>query len=186
MAVVVGPVEDGQGRHVLAGLAFQREVGSGLGGAGDAADTDKTVVGGLHPDAVAGLQEVKGLAIPAGAAGADEAITDSLVPGAARGRSEGGIELAVPGFGRLPGAGGRFEWRLGGAVAEPGAAEQLLAVLGEDGEAEDVDGDAAVGKVSDDALGIGVEFGGDDDDLMGLVQRLLVEVGAEAGAEGVG
>jgi len=69
-------------------------------------------------------------------------------------------------------------------VDEPNAAEELLGAVLEHLEEQHVDGDVPRVEVVDDALGGGIQLGGDEDDLVGLVERFLVQRGAKAGLEG--
>src|SRR5690606_29155913 len=102
-----------------------------------------------------------------------------------RGAGKRYIELAVPRFfvaGVFGGGGGDVD--LGySRVDEPGAAEELVWAVLEDLEKEDVDRDVAVVEVFDDALGGVVERGGDDDDLVRVVEGFLVELCSETGFE---
>ncbi|QDU69646.1 hypothetical protein [Engelhardtia mirabilis] len=55
--------------------------------------------------------------------------------------------------------------------------------VAEDLEQHDVDRDAAVSDVVDDALRVGVELGGHDDDLVSVTERVLIEGRTEAGVK---
>src|SRR5690606_261569 len=97
--------------------------------------------------------------------------------------AEGTIELTIPRLGRHAGLAGAAGLRRLGWVEQPGTTDQLLLAQLEHLEAKHVDGDIALAQVADDALAAGIQLGGDDDDLVALVQRLGLQRRAEARLE---
>ena len=156
------------------------EVAVTLRAAGHAPYADEAGAGNLDPDAVAGIEQLQRPAVPSVTAATDEAAFHGIVPRAFPGvGAEGMVKLPVPGLVRAILHDRGTDLGLD-RVEQPGAADQLFVAVGEDLEAEEVDRDVALAEVSDDALGAGVERGRDDDDLVALVERVLVERQAEA------
>ena len=160
-------------------FAIRRLHGKFLAGAhrfGHAAHADIADAGDFHPHSVAGRQHPQGLTVPAPAARADEAILARILPAPRIHIAERNVILPVP---RLFLA---FAFRchrhvglrLAG-VDQPCAAQQLLVAVLKHLEEHRIDRDVARVQVADDALGGRIQFCRDDDDLVRLVERILIE-----------
>lgn len=148
--------------------------------AGDNADAYVALARDVDPDAVAFGKHAEGFGVPTATTAGDESEAAGVFPGAVV--AEGDVELAVPGFlaGFGDGALGVFV-----RVDHPGAAEVLVTAVFKGGEKQGVDGDlGVVVEVVDYAFGAGIQFGGDDDHLMAVVDGDFRQRGSEFGLEG--
>jgi len=142
-----------------------------LHGIDDFADTNVAFAWDVHENALAGSELVQRLDVPLATTGGNETVLDGVFPGASLADTEG--DVVVPAVPWLP----RFRRGVCGVglgwIDEPCACEVVATVVVEVAEEGNVDGNAeGLGEVIDDAFRGVIEFAGDDEELVVLVERV--------------